>query len=102
MTELSTVKIKRRAACVNFVEQYKLLVFCDASMKSYAAVVYLRVEKQGSVSVNLFFSKMRLATKSTNKLKKDLTLRRLELLAVNIGIRATNFVVRELKLQYHH
>jgi len=60
--------------------------------------IYLRVEKQGSVSVNLIFSKMRLASKSTKKLKKDLTLPRLELLAVNIGIQAVDFVVRELKL----
>ena len=95
---LSTVKIERCVASVNTVEQYKLLVFCDASMKSYAAVVYLRVEKQSSVRVNLIFSKMRLVSKSTNKLKKDLTLPRLELLAVNIGIRAANFVVRELRL----
>ena len=41
---------------------------------------------------------MRLASKSTKKLKKDLTPPRLELLAVNIGIRAVNFVVRELKI----
>jgi len=61
-------------------------VFCDASMKSYAAVVYLRVEKQSSVRVNLIFSKMRLVSKNNNTLKKDLTLPRLELLAVNIGI----------------
>jgi len=95
---LSTVKIERCVACVNTVEQYKLLVLCDASMKSYAAVVYLCVEKQSSVRVNLIFSKMKLVSKSTNKLKKDLTLPRLELLAVNIGIRAANFVVRELRL----
>ena len=81
---LSTLKIKRCVANVDTTEQYRLLVFCDASMKSYAAAVYLRVEKQGSVKVNLVFSKMRLVSKGTHKMKGNNALPRLELLAVNI------------------
>ena len=81
-------------------KQYLLLVFCDASMKAYATAIYLRIEEQNSVNVNLMFSKMRLVSRGTNKkrLKKDITLPRLELFAVTIGIRAANFVASELKI----
>ena len=49
--------------------------------------------------LNLIFSKMRLVSKSNNKRGlKDITLPRLELLAVTIGVRAANFVVKELKV----
>jgi len=41
---------------------------------------------------------MRLVLKSTNKLKSDITLPRLELLAANIEIQAANFIAKELKL----
>ena len=41
---------------------------------------------------------MRLVSKGTHKMKGNITLPRLELHAINIGIRAANFVARELKL----
>ena len=78
------------------------MTFCDASAKSYAAAVYLRVVSQGLVQVNLVFSNIRLAPcdiKRKRKTKsKQLSLPRLELLAVLIGTRATNFVIKELRL----
>ena len=81
---------------------YQILTFCDASAKSYAAVVYLRVVSQGLVQVNLVFSKMRLAPCDIEKKRKtkskQLSLPRLELLAVLIGTRVTNFVAKELRL----
>ena len=82
---------------------YEVLIFCDASMKSYAAVVYLRVIGHNNIQTNLVFSKMRLTPvmskkKQTRKKCKDITLPRLELLAVLIGVRAGNFVTKELKL----
>ena len=69
-------------------------------MKAYATAIYLRIEEQNSVNVNLMFSKMRLVSRGTNKkrLKKDITLPCLELFAVTIGIRAANFVASELKI----
>ena len=94
---LSTLKIERCVACVDTAEQYKLFVFFDASMKSYAAAIYLHVDQKARFCQGgLYLSKMRLVSKSSNKLKKDITLPRLELLAVNISIRAANFVAREL------
>ena len=69
-------------------------------MKAYPTAIYLRIEKQNTFCVNLVFSKMRLASKGTSKkrLKKDITLPRLELLTVTIGVRAANFVPSELKI----
>ena len=85
---------------MNVSRQCELLVFCDASMKAYATTIYLHIEKQNTSCVNLVFSKMRLASKGTNKkrLQKDITLPRLELLAVTIGVQAANFVASELKI----
>ena len=80
-----------------------VLVFYDASTKSYAATVYLRIVSSKSSRVNLVvYSKMRLALlDSKNQCKhgqKQMTLPRLELLAVVIGVRMINFVTSELKL----
>ena len=84
---------------------YQIITFCDASAKSYATAVYLRVIDEDSIQVNLIFSKTRLTPINTRKSvrseTKQLTLPRLELLAVLIGARATNFVTRELRLHLH-
>ena len=94
---LMTLKIPRFVG--NVSKLCELLVFCDASMKAYATALYLRIKTQNSISVNLIFSKMRLVSKSNNKRGlKHITLPRLELLAVTIGVRAANFVVKELKV----
>ena len=60
----------------------------------------LCIERQNTFCVNLVFSKMQLVSKGTSKkrLKKDITLPRLELLAVTTGVRAANFVAYELKI----
>ena len=77
---------------------YQILTFCNASAKLYAAAVYLRVVSQGLVQVNLVLSKMRLSPCDIEKKRKtkskQLSLSRLELLAVLIGIRVTNFVTK--------
>ena len=59
---LPTLKIPRFIGCVRNSDS-RLLIFCDASITSYAAVVYLRIETDNSVKVNLVFSKSRLASK---------------------------------------
>ena len=67
-----------------------------------ASAVYLRVVDQDLIQVNLIFSKTRLVpVKAGNSSKgenKQLTLPRLELLAVLIGVRTTKFVTSELKV----
>ena len=77
----------------------QLLVFCDAFSVCYATTIYLRALDGPIAETNLVFSRMRLVPtgKGKSKLRK-LTIPRLELLAVVIGIRAANFVVYELRL----
>jgi len=100
LSQLSGLRIPRYV-CENAQDAvFEIFTFCDASAKSYATTVYLRVVCQHSIRVNLIFSKMRL-TPLGNKGKKHakvkpLSLPRLELLAVLVGTRATKFVVEEL------
>lgn len=71
---------------------YRLLCFCDASAKAFATAVYLQMTTDTSNICNLVFSKTRLAP------KKKISMPRLELLAVLIGVRSINFVENQLKL----
>ena len=58
---LSSLQIPRFIRQIDKDSIYQLLVFCDASTKSYAATVYLRIVSSKSIRVNLIYSKMRLA-----------------------------------------
>ena len=73
--------------------KYELITFVDASKDAYAAVVYLKIIKENHSKINLIFSKNRLAP-----IKDNLTIPRLELMAVIIGCRAAIFVASQLKL----
>ena len=101
LQQLSKLQIPHFVSHKDANVSYQILTFCDASAKSYAAAVYLRVVSQGLVQVNLVFSKMRLAPCDIEKKRKtkskQLRLPRLELLAVLIGTRVTNFVAIELR-----
>jgi len=68
-----------------------LICFCDASIKAYAAAVYLYHSSLGTYKTDLIFSKTRLAP-------EQITIPRLELLGVLIGVRALTFVEKELHL----
>jgi len=98
---LLLIKIPRFIGTSESDPVFEVLVFCDASMKSYATAVYLHVVTHSGAHVNLVFSKMRLApigiAKSSNA-TSEITLPQLELLGVLIRVRAANFIVKELKL----
>ena len=68
-----------------------LICFCDASVKAYATTVYLYRSSLGNYKTDLIFSKNRLAP-------EQITIPRLELLGVLIGVRALKFVQKELCL----
>jgi len=67
-----------------------------ASKKAYATAVCLRVQYQKPVKVNLVFSTR--VSSDKGKTKKAITLPKLELLTVTIGVRAANFVSKELHI----
>ena len=69
--------------------EYSLICFCDASVKAYATAIYLRQSTLNSYKTDLIFAKTRLAP-------QDVTIPRLELLGVLIGVRALKFVMKEL------
>lgn len=72
--------------------QYRLLCFCDASGSAYAIVIYLHQTSSKSSKCDLIFSKSRLAP------VKGMTIPRLELMAVLIGVRCLAFVKGELNV----
>ena len=83
--------------CIDFgdgkgVRRYELITFADASKIAYSAAVYLKIVNGQNIDVNVVFAKSRLAP------VKEISIPRLELLAVLIGCRASVFVAKELKL----
>ena len=66
LNAISTLTIPRFIGSANDGNA-KLLIFCDASKTSYATAVYLHVEGNDSVKVNLVFSKSRLASSGKDK-----------------------------------
>ncbi|XP_076246401.1 uncharacterized protein LOC143186603 [Calliopsis andreniformis] len=67
-------------------------VFCDASLKGYAAVAYLRVATESGTRVALVMAKTRVAP------LKPLSVPRLELQAALLGARLAKTVTEELKM----
>jgi hypothetical protein len=87
LSSLRSVKIPRFAfdLCDN-PDSYELHTFCDASKCAFAAVVFVRTENRGKVSVQLLMAKSRVAP------KKASTIPRLELLGCVIGARLCHSV----------
>lgn len=75
---------------------YRLMCFCDASSTAYSAATYLHQEQENQFKVNLMFAKSRLAP------IKGMTIPRLELMAVVIGVRCLTFVTEQLQLPIVH
>ncbi|XP_071652822.1 uncharacterized protein [Temnothorax longispinosus] len=67
-------------------------VFCDASKKAYAAVIFARVECDSQVNVSFVSAKARVAPVTT------MTINRLELLATCMGVRLARSTVDSLKM----
>uniref|UniRef100_A0AAF5Q4M9 DUF5641 domain-containing protein n=1 Tax=Wuchereria bancrofti TaxID=6293 RepID=A0AAF5Q4M9_WUCBA len=79
---------------INSSDQLEIHAFSDASNKAYTAAVYvLNIKKYGKNSTFLIYAKSRIAP------IKQITVPRLELLSVLIGVRATQFVLKQLELK---
>jgi len=73
-------------------------VFTDAGPDGYCAAIYLRSEFPTHTSVSLAFSKARLCPTRLNK-GEDLTIPKLELMGITVGIRLMKFVQEGLRRQ---
>lgn len=93
---LNMVKVERHMICVN-PKTTELIGFCDASMKAYGAVVYLRsIDEEGVVSVRLVASKSRVAP------TKVITLPKLELCAAVLLLELMSKIKESLKLSFRN
>ncbi|MCP9264189.1 Pao retrotransposon peptidase family protein [Dirofilaria immitis] len=73
-------------------EQMQFHVFTDASSLVYSAAMYVRNYGIEGVKTSLIFPKSRIAP------IKGITIPRLELLAIIVGVRAAHFVINQLNL----
>ncbi|KIH60745.1 integrase core domain protein [Ancylostoma duodenale] len=90
--------IPRSIAASPTNNQYELHTFTDASLRSYAAAVYSRnITPHGQIRCALMAARQRLAPIKSNM--KLLTIPRLELLALQIGTRLTDFILKEISLK---
>ena len=94
---ISSVTLPRLVTLSDAIDT-QLLAFTDASENGYAATIFLRVASASTVSVHLLFAKVRLSPKKMCTLKAEVSIPRLELLGVLIGVRALNFVRRALDM----
>ncbi|XP_060608071.1 uncharacterized protein LOC132760172 [Ruditapes philippinarum] len=93
---LSDIKIRLSIVSQDKYVKYNLLCSCDASSKAYATAIYLQQENVTYVKSNLIFAKTRLAP------VKKMTIPRLELMAVLIGVRCLKFVKTQLMIEISH
>ncbi|UYV71957.1 hypothetical protein LAZ67_9001340 [Cordylochernes scorpioides] len=86
-------------ACFNlrdwdsYVEKTTLHIFCDASQFAYATCIFLRIEKEDRVDIQLIQARTRVSP------LKKLTIPRLELLACLIGARLAANVIQDLDFE---
>ncbi|XP_021959629.1 uncharacterized protein LOC110855533 [Folsomia candida] len=90
---LKEMKIPRWAFCLSYESNRQFHVFCDASQHAYAAAVFVRVEDNEQVSVQLLQAKARVAP------MKKVTIPRLELLGYTIAARLSKSVKEALSAE---
>ncbi|EFP04546.1 hypothetical protein CRE_31303 [Caenorhabditis remanei] len=94
--ENSTLKFRRNIPNLNSRKPVQLVVFTDASEHTYGACIYLKIEKpdlKGQFDIHLLIAKQRIAPKT-----KTLTIPRLELLGILIGVRLLDYTIKEMNL----
>ncbi|KAI5753166.1 hypothetical protein M8J77_024212 [Diaphorina citri] len=94
---VSEIKVPRWVSGANVPDdKWSLHIFSDASKAAYAAAVFLRVEHESEVTVQLLAARSRVAP--TSKTKAGMTIPRLELLAASIATRLYKTVAEDFKL----
>jgi len=99
MPELERIEIPRFLGIGNTQRGLiQLHLFCDASKGAYGAVIFVRVELEDGVSVQLVEAKARLAPLDKNKSKR-VTINRLELMGCLIGARLLHHTKSSIELE---
>ena len=90
--QLQDITVPRRTRSGIWTDNsYLLGCFCGTSAKAYSAVIYLREVSEKGVTTNIWLSKSHLSP------AKPLSIPRLELMAVVIGLKCSQFVKSQLK-----
>jgi hypothetical protein len=95
LENISNVKIQRCVSPENGIqsETTNLVCFCDASEKAYSCVIYIH-KNISSSQAELILAKSRLAP------MKSITIPRLGLMGVLIGVRCIKFVQAQIRLAF--
>ena len=97
LNDISSVSIPRFLGIPDCTASLELHVFCDSSVNCYATAVYLRSVLLDHIQSHLVYSKLRLTPTKLKSQNSAISIPRLELLAVLIGVRAMQFVRSQLK-----
>ncbi|CAJ0607277.1 unnamed protein product [Cylicocyclus nassatus] len=80
-------------------EVNQIHTFVDASIRSYAACVYMRTKNStGTIESHLLIARSRLSPKKSLQNQSNITIPRLELMALELGMKLTEFVLDEIDL----
>ena len=94
MSDIASTVAVPRSLDLEDDQDVQLHIFCDASEKAFAALAYVRIESEGTVSCHILMSKSRVAP------LKRLTLPRLELQGAVIAVRVKETIVDEIDVQF--
>ena len=97
LPKLGLIRIPRQTFVNGTPRSIQLHIFCDASKKAYAAVVYARSQDEDQVIIQLLAAKSRLAPLD-KKGNKSITINRLELMGCVIGARLAETINTSLDL----
>ncbi|XP_035232259.1 uncharacterized protein LOC118204048 [Stegodyphus dumicola] len=88
-------KVPRSIKFGNVNDKHSLHVFCDASQFAYATAVFLRVEKENSVYIQLIQARARISPSG----KRRTSIARLELLGDIIAARLLSSILKDLPVK---
>ncbi|XP_066932794.1 uncharacterized protein [Clytia hemisphaerica] len=94
MSDIASTVAVPRSLNLEGDQDVQLHIFCDASEKAFAALAYVRIESEGTVSCHILLSKSRVAP------LKRLTLPRLELQGAVIAVRMKETIVEEIDVHF--
>ena len=93
-TEIEDILNFQLPRLIEIGEENELICFTDASKAAYCAVLYLRARHGSKWTTSLVYSKTRVSP------VRKITIPRLELIGVAIGVKCLNFVGKQLAIDF--